>query len=235
MILYMLVIMISEEVPTSEIRRIVIIDDHPLVRERLVELIEREPNLTVAGEAEDRAEALELISQASPDLAIVDLTLKSSLGFDLIKDLQAIHPKVMILVVSMQDEIIYAERCIRAGASGYITKQQASRHVMHAIRKVLAGEIYVSDAVTRQILSRAAGRGLSSGEDSSLAEILTDRELQVFEWIGKAHTTRQIADLLKLDIKTIETYRARIKEKLGMKDSSSLLQQAIAWVRETNR
>lgn len=222
------------ELPTPEIRRIVIVDDHPLVRERLVELIEREPDLAVAGEAEDRAEALELIRRVSPDLAIVDLTLKSSLGFDLIKDLQAMLPRVMILVVSMQDEIIYAERCIRAGARGYITKQHASRHVMQAIRKVLAGDIYVSEAVTKQMLTRVAGGAQNAGI-VSIDSILADRELQVFEWIGKGRSTRQIAELLKLDIKTIETYRARIKEKLGIKDSPDLLQQAIAWVHERNR
>jgi len=222
------------DLPMPEIRRIVIVDDHPLVRERLVELIDREPDLAVAGEAEDRAEALELISRVSPDLVIVDLTLKSSLGFDLIKDLQAMLPKVMILVVSMQDEIIYAERCIRAGARGYITKQHASRHVMQAVRKVLAGDIYVSEVVTKQMLNRAAGKSQNT-RFLSIDSKLTDRELQVFEWIGKGRSTRQIADLLKLDIKTIETYRARIKEKLGIKDSSDLLQQAIAWVHESNR
>ncbi len=222
------------DLPTPEIRRIVIVDDHPLVRERLVELIEREPDLAVAGEAEDRAEALELIHRVSPDLAIVDLTLKSSLGFDLIKDLQAMLPKVIILVVSMQDENIYAERCIRAGARGYITKQEASRHVMQAVRKVLAGEIYVSEAVTKQMLTRVAG-GAQNARIISIDSILADRELQVFEWIGKGRSTRQIADLLKLEIKTIETYRARIKEKLKIKDSPDLLQQAIAWVHERNR
>ena len=206
----------------------VIVDDHPLVRERLIELINRETDLLVVGEAEDRADALALISKVNPVMAIVDLTLKSSLGFDLIKDLQVLHPNVFILVVSMQDELIYAERCIRAGARGYITKQQASRHVMQAIRKVLAGEVYVSDAVANQVVSRSIGR--PRGPDFLLSvSMLTDRELQVFELIGKGHSTRQIADLLMLDIKTIETYRARVKEKLGLKNSPELLQRAIAW------
>lgn len=209
--------------------RIVIVDDHPLVRERLVELIAREPDLEVCGEAEDRHEAIEVISATRPDLAIIDLTLKSSLGIELIKDLQTTHPQVLILVVSMQDEMIYAERCIRAGARGYITKQQASRHVMQAIRQVLAGSVYLSETVASQLLSRSVGR--QSGLDfvpsvSSLA----DRELQVFELIGNGQSTRQIADLLILDIKTIETYRARIKEKLGLRDASELLRRAIAWV-----
>jgi DNA-binding NarL/FixJ family response regulator len=209
--------------------RIVIVDDHPLVRERLIELIDREADLEVCGEAEDRSEALELIDQTRPEMAIVDLNLKSSLGIELIKDLQVRNPQLPILVVSMQDEMIYAERCIRAGARGYITKQQASRHVLQAIRKVLAGDLYVSEAVSNQLLSRSIGR--RAGADFVLSiTLLADRELQVFELIGKGHSTRQIADSLTLDVKTIETYRGRIKEKLALKDSSELLQRAIAWV-----
>jgi DNA-binding NarL/FixJ family response regulator len=217
----------SESEPIAT--KIVIVDDHPLVRERLIELIDREPDLKVCGEAEDRNSALEIIASVRPDLAIVDLSLKSSLGMELIKDLQSRQPEVRILVVSMQDELIYAERCIRAGARGYITKQEASRHVMQAIRQVLAGKVYVSDLVASQLLSRSIGR--QSGPDFVLSiSLLADRELQVFELIGKGHSTRQIADSLLLDIKTIETYRARIKEKLVLKDASELLQRAIAWV-----
>jgi DNA-binding NarL/FixJ family response regulator len=209
--------------------RIFIVDDHPLVRERLIELIDREADLEVCGEAEDRHEALELIAATLPDMAIVDLTLKSSLGLELIKDLQIRQPAVKILVVSMQDELVHAERCIRAGARGYITKQQASRHVMQAIRKVLDGGIYLSEAAASQLLSRSLGK--QAGSDSTHPVLaLTDREFQVFEMLGKGHSTRQIADLLTLDVKTIETYRARIKDKLGLKDAPELLQRAIAWV-----
>jgi DNA-binding NarL/FixJ family response regulator len=209
--------------------RIVIVDDHPLVRERLVELITREPDLVVCGEAEDRHTALEIIEETQPRMAIIDLSLKSSLGIELIKDLQIRQPGVLILVVSMQDEMIYAERCIRAGARGYITKQQASRHVMQAIRHILAGEIYLSETVSNQVIARCVGR--QAGPDFVLSiALLADRELQVFELIGKGNSTRQIADQLILDIKTIETYRARIKEKLALKDGSELLQRAIAWV-----
>jgi DNA-binding NarL/FixJ family response regulator len=209
--------------------RIIIVDDHPLVRERLVELIDREPDLTVCAEAEDRHNALELIAALRPDMAIVDLSLKSSHGLELIKDLQIRQPEVLILVVSMQDELIYAERCIRSGARGYITKQEASRHVMQAIRKVLAGEIYLSDAASSQLLARSLGRHTGSDFQHSVL-LLTDRELQVFELIGKGHNTRQIAEFLTIDVKTIETYRARIKDKLGFKDAPELLQRAIAWV-----
>jgi DNA-binding NarL/FixJ family response regulator len=209
--------------------RIVIVDDHPMIRERLVELIDREPDLEVCGEAEDRHEAIELIAATRPGLAIIDLTLKSSLGIELIKDLQVLHPEVKILVVSMQDEMTYAERCIHAGASGYITKQHASRHVMSAIRSVLGGGLYLSEAVTGHLISRSIGRP-APGDTSLASSLLTDRELQVFELIGKGSSTRHIAELLMLDVKTIETYRARIKEKLGLKDGPELLQRAIAWV-----
>lgn len=209
--------------------RVFLVDDHPMVRERLAELIAREPDLEVCGEAEERNEALAGILSLRPELAIIDLSLKSSLGIELIKDLQSMHPEVRILVVSMQDEMIYAERCIRAGARGYITKQQASRHVMAAIRTVLAGEVYLSDAVAKLILSRSISRPADSGHLSSIS-LLADRELQVFEAVGHGQSTRQIAQLLGLDIKTIETYRARIKDKLGLKDAAELLQRAIAWV-----
>jgi DNA-binding NarL/FixJ family response regulator len=210
--------------------RIVIVDDHPLVRERLAELINREEDLEVCGEAEERHSAIELIESVRPEMAIVDLTLKYSLGFELIKDMQVRTPEVRILVVSMQDELIYAERCLRAGADGYITKQQASRNIMKAIRKVLGGGVYVSDEVSARMIAQQAGRPSSKIFQSSLVSQLADRELQVFELVGKGHSTRQISEMLMLDVKTIETYRARIKEKLGLKDASELLQRAIAWV-----
>jgi len=217
----------------SEKTRILLVDDHPMIRERLVELIERESDLEVCGEAEDRHEALDLVAATQPRLAIVDLTLKSSLGMELIKDLQARYPDVKVLVVSMQEEMIYAERCIHAGARGYITKQQASRHVMRAIRQVLAGGIYLSDFMTHHVLERSMGRP-AQRESLEIVSQLADRELQVFELVGKGLSTRQIADQLTLDTKTIETYRARIKEKLGFKDGPELLQRAIAWVHRNN-
>jgi DNA-binding NarL/FixJ family response regulator len=221
----------NTDIGTANSTRIVIVDDHPLVRERLVELINREPDLIVSGEAEDRQNALEIIGCVQPHLAVIDLSLKNSLGIELIKDLQARSPEILILVVSMQDEMIHAERCIRAGARGYITKQEASRHVMQAIRRVLAGEIYLSPTVSNQVLSRSLGHPSDAGESSAIS-LLTDRELQVFELTGKGHSTRQIADYLQLEIKTIETYRARIKEKLVLKDGTELLQHAIHWVHQ---
>ncbi|WP_367870130.1 response regulator [Luteolibacter sp. Populi] len=206
--------------------RIVIVDDHPMVRERLAEIINREADMKVCGEAEDRPNGLEVIGREKPDLAIIDLTLKRSNGLDLIKDLRAMHPQLRILVVSMQEENLYAERVIRAGAHGYITKQEATRKILEAIRMVLAGKVYLSDALSADILSRMVGKSKAPG---SSFELLTDRELQVFNLVGQGFSTRQIAEQLGLDVKTVETYRARIKDKLELKDASELLRKAIAW------
>lgn len=209
--------------------RIVLVDDHPMVRERLAEVINREADLVVCGEAEDRGGALDVIAREKPGLVIVDLTLKRSNGLDLIKDLQVMHPELRILVVSMQDESLYAERVIRAGAHGYITKQEATRNILKAIRHVLSGNLFLSPELSGEILSRMLGR--SKAAMRSL-DLLSDRELQVFELVGQGFTTRQIAEQLGLDVKTVETYRGRIKDKLELKDASELLRKAIAWKHE---
>jgi len=210
----------------TNVVRIVIVDDHPMVRERLAEIINREADMKVCGEAEDRPNALEVIGRERPGLAIIDLTLKRSNGLDLIKDLRAMHPELRILVVSMQEENLYAERVIRAGAHGYITKQEATRKILEAIRLVLSGKVYLSDALSADMLSRMVGKSKAPG---SSFELLTDRELQVFDLVGQGFGTRQIAEQLGLDVKTVETYRARIKDKLELKDASELLRKAIAW------
>lgn len=197
-----------------------------MVRERLAEVINRETDMTVCGEAEDRGSALEVIAREGPDLAIVDLTLKRSNGLDLIKDLHVMHPKLLVLVLSMQDETLYAERVIRAGAHGYITKQEATRKILNAIREVLGGKVFLSPEISADILSRMLGK--SKGAIRSL-EVLSDRELQVFDLVGQGFGTRQIAEQLGLDVKTVETYRSRIKEKLEIRDASELLRKAIAW------
>jgi DNA-binding NarL/FixJ family response regulator len=206
-----------------------IVDDHPMVRERLAELVGREEDLVVCGESGARADAFERILKLRPDLVLVDLSLDNSQGLDLIKDLHAAAPEVIILVVSMRDELIYAERCLRAGARGYITKQEASRSVMHAIRTVLSGEISVSEAVAKQLVSRAVGR--KEPRISGPLPMLSDRELQVFELIGRGCSTREIGSALGIDGKTIDTYRSRIREKLQLKHSSELLPHAIEWAR----
>ena len=207
--------------------RIVVVDDHPLVRERLSEIIGRESDLAVCGEAEDRADALQAIKAQGPDLVIVDLTLKNSNGLELIKDIHSRWPKLLMLVVSMHDESLYAERVIRAGAMGYITKQEATRNILVAIRRVLAGQIYLNEQISTHIISRLVSQ--NGPVAATPAELLADRELQVFELTGRGMNTREIAAQLHIASKTVETYRARIREKLKLKDGSELLQVAIAW------
>lgn len=207
--------------------RILLVDDHPLVRLSLREVIKREPDLIVCGEAEDRDQALELIETSKPQLAIVDLTLKTSNGMDLIKDIRDRYPKVQILVLSMHDETLHAERAIRAGARGYITKQEATKKIMVAIRQILNGDIYWSERAAAKVASKIARA--SKAATTSSVDLLADRELQVFELIGAGQSTRQIAAALHIDVSTVETYRARIKEKLNLEDSLALLQFAIRW------
>ena len=209
--------------------RILLVDDHPLVRERLAEIINREADLLVTGEAEDRKQAIDAILAKPPDLAIVDLTLKNSDGLELIKDVHARWPRMRMLVVSMHDESLYAERAIRAGAMGYITKQEATRNILLAIRRVLSGNIYLSAKIADRILTRLAHR--ADPLTTLPTELLADRELQVFELTGRGLNTHDIASRLSVAVKTVETYRARIKEKLKINDGSELLQFAIAWSR----
>ena len=207
---------------------ILIVDDHPLVRDQLRAVVESQEDLKICGEAEDGDHALSAISATKPGLAIVDLTLKGSSGLDLIKELHLRYPKLPVLVVSMHDESLFAERALHAGARGYITKQEATKKILHAIRQVLTGEIYLSEKMGAKVLTKMTGGRDARGKSS--IERLTDRELQVFRLIGHGRSTRQIGDELHLDMKTIETYRARIKVKLGIKDATELLQQAILWV-----
>lgn len=218
--------------PRTPVRReptqILLVDDHPVVRERLAEVFSREPDLMVCGEADSRHGALEAIADTAPDLALLDLTLKHSDGLELIKDIRARWPGLKILVVSMHDEAVYAERAIRAGARGYISKQEATRRILIAVRQVLAGQTYLSDSVAGQIVGRLAAPPNEAGVAPS--DVLSDRELQVFRAIGQGLTTRQIAAALHISVKTVETYRGRIREKLNLPTSAELLQKAIAWV-----
>jgi DNA-binding NarL/FixJ family response regulator len=208
--------------------RIAIVDDHPLVRERLGEIFNREPDLLVCGEAEDRTAALQLIKESFPDLVIIDLSLKDSDGLELIKDIRSRWPKLLLLVVSMHDESLYAERVIRAGAKGYITKQEATRNVMVAVRRVLEGGVYLNDKAANNLIKRMSG---GQNDNPHPPELLADRELQVFELTGLGLNIRQIADRLRIGPKTVETYRARIREKMKLKDGTELLQSAISWCR----
>jgi DNA-binding NarL/FixJ family response regulator len=210
--------------------RILLVDDHPMVRERLTEVINREADLMVCAEAEDGSQAIEAIKTRQPQLVIIDLTLKNSDGVELIKDIHSRWPALLMLVVSMHDESLYAERALRAGARGYITKQEATRSVLSAIRQVLDGQVFISEVMRSQLLGRLTERGGASGGEP--AECLADRELQVFELTGRGLNTREIAEHLKIGVKTVETYRYRIREKLKLEQPRDLLRSAIAWTHQ---
>jgi DNA-binding NarL/FixJ family response regulator len=208
-------------------RRILLVDDHPLLRKGIGQLINEQPDLMVCGEAEDRAAAVLEMERSQPDLAVVDLSLKDELGLELIKDCQVRFPHVLILVLSMFDERFYAERVLRAGVKGYIMKAEASEKVLVAIRKVLDGGIFVSSFVADQILKHISATPKSARQDQWSA--LSDREIQVFALIGKGYGSQQIAERLHISVKTIETHRANIKQKLGISSTGDLLQSAIVY------
>lgn len=210
--------------------RILLVDDHPMVRERLAEVINREPDLTVCAEAEDRSEAIEAIQARQPALVIVDITLKNSDGVELIKDIHSRWPGLLMLVVSMHDESLYAERVLRAGARGYITKQEATRSILRAIRRVLDGQVFLNENIASQIIARLTAP--NSQNTTSPVDSLADRELQVFELTGRGLNTRQIAEHLHIGVKTVETYRHRIREKLKIEHAADLLRSAITWAHQ---
>jgi DNA-binding NarL/FixJ family response regulator len=210
--------------------RVFLVADHPLVRVHLTALLRREADLEVCGEAADGLTAESLLSQEEPDLVILDDSLKHSNGLELLKDLKKLRPKLPVLVVSMQDKTLYAERSLRAGAMGYITKEEATAHVLSAVRKVLAGEVYLSERMAGRLRQKRAGE--NGAEVGSPLEMLTEREWEVFERIGRGLETRQVAEELRLGIKTVESYQTRIREKLQLTDGSELLQHAIRWVRK---
>lgn len=209
-------------------KRVFLVDDHPLVRERLAQLIDQQPDLKVCGEAGDVPEALDALERTKPDVAVVDLSLKNSNGLELIKDIKARGWEIPVLVLSMHEEMLYAERVLRAGGLGYLSKQESSREILTGIRKVIQGQVHVSADVAALMLRRIAGsQGKPKG---ATVESLADRELQVFQLIGQGNSTRKIAETLNLSVKTVESYRARIKEKLMLDDGVQLLQRAVTWV-----
>ncbi len=208
---------------------ILIVDDHPIVRQGLAQLINEEPDLHVCGQAEDALEAIQIIGKLEPDLVIVDLSLKNTSGLELIKDIKVRHASLPVLTLSMHDEAVYAERALRAGARGYIMKHEATDRVVIAIRRVLAGQIYVSEDLAANMVGKLV---TGSGNHNKLSiERLSDRELEVFRLIGTGYGTREMAEGLHLSQKTIETYRAHIKEKLHLQDTNELLRTAIQWVK----
>ncbi len=212
-------------------KRVLIVDDHPILRKGLSLLINSEPDLTVVAEADNAQRALEKIEAHKPDLLIVDISLPGIDGIELIKTVKLTHRDLPALVVSMHDESLFAERALRAGARGYIMKQEALEKLLVAIRRVLAGEIFVSEKIATSMLEK-----MVSSEDravSSPIDLLSNRELTVFRMIGQGYKTSQIAEKLHLSVKTIESYRAHIKEKLKLADGTDLLKYAIQWVQST--
>ena len=210
--------------------RVVIVEDHPMFRERLALLINREDDMMVCGEADNVRDGLLLIQQTKPQIAIVDISLRGSGGLDLIKDMRAQEINVPVLVLSMHEESLYAERVIRAGAKGYITKHEASAKVMIAIRQVLRGEIYLEAQMMSKLVHKMVA-GVPADPAKPIAR-LTDRELEVFELIGLGRTTREIGAQLHVGLTTVDTYRARIKEKLQLENASRLHLEASRWVQE---
>ena len=209
--------------------RILIVDDHPMMRQGLAQLVNNEPDLAVCCEVENAHQALAAIDKALPDLVLADITLPDKGGIELIKDIQAIHPGLAVLVISMHDESLYAERVLRAGGRGYIMKQEGGKKLMEAIRQVLSGQIYVSEKMSARILESFSGRR-SPGADKSPVENLTDREFEVFQLIGQGKGTRQIAEKLHLSVKTVEVHRVHIKTKLKLESATELIRFAVRWV-----
>jgi DNA-binding NarL/FixJ family response regulator len=209
-------------------RKVFIVDDHPIVRKGLAQMINQETDLTVCGEADSAQHALESLKKSQPDLMIVDISLQGIDGIELIKIIKARYGNLPVLVVSMHDESLFAERALRVGARGYIMKQEAIEKMMEAIRKVLRGELYISEGVSANIVKRFID-GKAETTQSAM-EILSDRELEVFQLIGQGIGTRQIADNLNVSIKTVESYRANIKEKLKLKNATELMKHAVHWV-----
>jgi DNA-binding NarL/FixJ family response regulator len=208
-------------------KRILVVDDHPIVRQGLALLINREPDLVVCGEAEEASGAMHVLASAHPDVLLVDISLNGPDGLDLLKSVRASHPTLPVLILSMHDESIYAERALRAGANGYIMKQEATERVLVALRRILSGDIYVSDRVADKLLKHYI-TGSGTLRNSSISD-LSDRELEVFRLIGEGHGTRQIAEELHLSVKTVESYQAHIKEKLSLRSARELMQRAIRW------
>jgi DNA-binding NarL/FixJ family response regulator len=210
--------------------QVVLVEDHPMFREQLAHLINKQPDMTVCAEANNAADGLAAIIRHLPALAIIDITLKGSSGLELLKDLRAQRIKVPVLMLSMHPESLYAERALRAGANGYITKEEASAKVMTAIRQVISGEIYLDPRFMKRVVSQILVNPGSNGTAS--LERLTDRELAVFELIGEGRTTREIGLRLRVSVATIETYRARIKDKLGLENAGQLHAKASRWIHE---
>ena len=205
-------------------KKILIVDDHPMMREGLRGVIGREPNLVVCGEAENARQAIEGVTKLAPDLVLMDITLPGKNGLELVKDLKALQPQLPILAISMHDESLYAERMLRAGASGYITKQQPSEELVRAIRQVLAGHLYMSPELSERLLRRFSGLPLKI---QSPVEVLTDREFEVFQLVGAGKSPKEIARQLHISGKTVDVHSAHIRQKLHLKTTAQLIRFAV--------
>jgi DNA-binding NarL/FixJ family response regulator len=209
-------------------KQLLIVDDHPMLRSGLAQLIDNTPDLKAGAEADNAAQALQAVSKRDFDLILLDISLPDKNGVELIKDLQALKPGLPVLVVSMHDELLYAERVLRAGARGYIMKQEGGKMFLQAIRQVLAGRIYVSEKMAARILENFSGQRAATAADP--VRRLSDREFEVFQLIGRGRGTRDIAELLHLSVKTIEVHRANLKKKLELKTAHDLAHCAIRWM-----
>jgi DNA-binding NarL/FixJ family response regulator len=223
----------NQDKNSENIKQVLIVDDHPVVCDGLIALINHEQDLKVCARAEDASEALNASARLKPDIAIVDISLKNSDGIELTKTIKAKYPELRVIILSMHDESVYAERALLAGAHAYLMKDAVSENIIKAIRTVLRGEIFVSDAVARKFLHIIAQD--KTGTNKTAIDTLSDREFETFRLIGQGYKASQIAAQLHLSVKTIETYRSRIKEKLGLSNAAKLLQYSISWARNKSQ
>jgi DNA-binding NarL/FixJ family response regulator len=223
---------VARQSAVKRMGRIMVVDDHPVVRHGLIEIINRSTDMEVIGQAGRASEAAQLIEQLRPDLVVIDISLEDGSGIELIKQIKSRHPEVRMLVNSMHDEKLYAERALRAGAMGYINKEQSMEQIVDAIRQVLKGRVYLSNAMSDRVLHRVISGGVEEEAERSPVQALSDRELEVFELMGKGLTTRQVAAKLHLSPKTVETHREHIKTKLKIVNNNQLLRHAVQWVLE---
>jgi DNA-binding NarL/FixJ family response regulator len=213
----------------KKIHRVYIVDDHPITRQGLMALINAEPDLTICGETDNAPSAIEQIQKLEPDVALIDVTLKTSSGIELIKHLKALRPQMPILMMSMHDESLFAERALRAGAKGYVMKLESSDTILAALRRTLSGEIHLSEFMRDKMLHRIAGSDTSRSSFSM--DTLSDREVEVFQLLGNGYGTRQIAARLNLSVKTIDSYREHLKLKLRLDSGTELVRHAIQWIK----
>jgi len=214
-------------------RKVLLVDDHPMMRQGLAHVVNQQRDLMVCGEAGDADEAMQCIASSKPDLAVLDISLEGKSGLELMKDIQALHPEVPVLVMSMHDESLHAERALRAGARGYVMKKAGAEAVLQAIRQVLSGKVYVSEKMSSQILCSFAS--VRSGKQPSPIETLTDREFEVFQLMGEGCITREIAERLHISPKTVGAHRQHLKEKLKLPTFTSLIHHAVRWVETHNQ